>query len=246
MSELKLDVDQASEIKAMARRERGSNGSEWTNEKLKALCESKGLFGQLLDVLEDRAEIVGKKVETVALVVVEKVEVAAKKLSVWLRTKVGGLTKNEIVEKLDDVDAGNELMFKLSDWARDILGKEECAVTKKAEEADFVIVTPADLGFKENPTTDELFSEKKLAEHGLELCKPDDGPSLRLAYTNQSDGEWLPIAMKPIRDSGGCWHVFRLKRDGSRLWLSADYGAHPQFRWDLSDRLVFRSRKNQN
>lgn len=58
MSDLKLDVDQAGEIKAAFRRERGSNGSEWTNEKIKALTERKGLFGGVLDVLESRAAIV--------------------------------------------------------------------------------------------------------------------------------------------------------------------------------------------
>lgn len=58
MSNLKRDVDQAGEIKAAFRRERGSNGSEWTNEKIKALTECKGLLGGVLDVLEGRAAIV--------------------------------------------------------------------------------------------------------------------------------------------------------------------------------------------
>ena len=58
MSELKLDVDQAGEVKAALRREKGSDGSEWTNEKVKALTERRGLFGQVLDVLEGRAAIV--------------------------------------------------------------------------------------------------------------------------------------------------------------------------------------------
>lgn len=53
-----LDVGQAKEIKDALRRERGSNGSEWTNEKVKMLTERRGLFGHVLDVLEGRATIV--------------------------------------------------------------------------------------------------------------------------------------------------------------------------------------------
>lgn len=62
MSTLKLDVDQAGEIKAAFRRERGSNGSKWTNERIKALTERRGLLGGVLDVLEDRADIVPRLV----------------------------------------------------------------------------------------------------------------------------------------------------------------------------------------
>ena len=46
------------------------------------------------------------------------------------------------------------------------------------------------------------------------------------------------------RDSDGYWNVFNLKRNGSKLWLNTDYNANPQNRWNLSNRLVFRSRKS--
>jgi hypothetical protein len=57
MSELMLDVGQAKEIKDALRRERGSDGSEWTNEKVKALTERRGLFGQVLDILDGRLKV---------------------------------------------------------------------------------------------------------------------------------------------------------------------------------------------
>lgn len=57
MSDLKLDVDQAGELKAMFRRERSSSGTEWTNEGIKAFCERKSFGGQVLDVLLGFAEI---------------------------------------------------------------------------------------------------------------------------------------------------------------------------------------------
>lgn len=58
MSDLMLDVGQAAEIKAALRRECGSNGSSWTNEKIKVLTERRGFLGAVLDALEGRAAIV--------------------------------------------------------------------------------------------------------------------------------------------------------------------------------------------
>ena len=55
MSEIKLDVDQASELKAAFRRE------DWTNEEIKMLCERKGLLASVKRVLAGVAEVVLKK-----------------------------------------------------------------------------------------------------------------------------------------------------------------------------------------
>ncbi len=50
--ELMLDGGQANEIKLALRRE-----GPWTNEKIKMLCERRGLLGQVLEVLDGRSEI---------------------------------------------------------------------------------------------------------------------------------------------------------------------------------------------
>ena len=52
MSELKLDVDQAGELKAAFRRE-----GPWTNEEIKMLCEQKGFLTKVRQVLLNFAEI---------------------------------------------------------------------------------------------------------------------------------------------------------------------------------------------
>jgi len=57
MSDLKLDVDQAGELKAAFRRTRGSGGKEWTSGYIKKLSEG-NLLGSVLDVLDGRAKIV--------------------------------------------------------------------------------------------------------------------------------------------------------------------------------------------
>src|SRR3989344_2766904 len=51
MSEIKLDVDQASELKAAFRRE------DWTNEEIKMLCERKGFLGDVRQALRGYASI---------------------------------------------------------------------------------------------------------------------------------------------------------------------------------------------
>lgn len=64
--ELMLDVDQAGELKAAFRRTRGSDGSEWTNERIKKLSEG-SILGQILDVINGRSTImqIEKKVSEV-------------------------------------------------------------------------------------------------------------------------------------------------------------------------------------
>jgi hypothetical protein len=52
MSNLRLDVDQAGELKAALRRE-----GPWTNEELKMACERKGFFTQVRQILLGNAEI---------------------------------------------------------------------------------------------------------------------------------------------------------------------------------------------
>ncbi len=232
-----LDVSQAHELKLAFRRE-----GPWTNEDIKALSERKGLLRQVYDVLHGTAEIVVKAVAPVAEKITEKVEQVTKKFTVWIRAKVGGLTKAQIVEKLNGTDAGDGKTFQINEYAQNVLAKKECTITEKAEETEFATASPRDLGFTKNPMTKEFLADDFLAPFGLELCRPDDGPSLRRAYTDQPDGEWLPIAMKPIF-SGGDWGVFSLRRLGSGLWLRTGFSADPGARWALVDRFVFRVRK---
>lgn len=60
-----LDVDQAGELKRGFRRARGSDGSKWTNAKVKKLSEGKFL-GSVLDVLDGRARIIPVGVKQIA------------------------------------------------------------------------------------------------------------------------------------------------------------------------------------
>lgn len=61
-NDLMLDVDQAGELKRAFRRTRGSDGSQWSNEKIKKLSEGKFL-GAVMDVVDGRSQIVSVEKE---------------------------------------------------------------------------------------------------------------------------------------------------------------------------------------
>lgn len=131
----------------------------------------------------------------------------------WKTIRVGTFSYTKDIKS-----AFKAAKMTLGDWAVDILGKSELA---KAGEADveFVRVKVSDLGFS-GPTKlrDILAAGQK---QGLKLCLPEDGPAIRLSYTDQPNGEIVWLAMEPIEDSDGNWSVLCVNCNGSDLWLNA-------------------------
>jgi hypothetical protein len=66
---------------------------------------------------------------------------------------------------------------------------------------DLVVVSVAQLGFSKEASRAEIFARAK--ELGLQLCPPEVGPILRLQYPEQPVGEFLRIAMEPVRMANG-------------------------------------------
>lgn len=87
----------------------------------------------------------------------------------------------------DDVDA----MFK----ARAI------PLAHDRRDVDLVMLSVAQLGFPREGTRAEIFARAE--QLGLELCSPEVGPLLRLQYAEQPIGEFLRIAMEPVRMGNG-------------------------------------------
>ena len=56
------------------------------------------------------------------------------------------------------------------------------------------------------------------------------GPQLRLAYSDQSMGEWMVMATEPIHGPDGDLRVFRVARSWDARWLGTSYG-DPGFEW---------------
>jgi len=148
-----------------------------------------------------------------------------------------GLYKTADAYRKAMTDAG----MNVFSWTQRILW--HVATATEETDADLVVLSVAELGFKEGATYSGICA--RALELGLELCPAEVGPALRLAYKDQPLGEWLIIAMEAITDSAdGRLLVFRVRHGnrGRLWWLGANPG-HPHYFWTFEDRFVFVRRK---
>ncbi len=238
--ELMLDVGQANEIKLAFRRARGSNGTLWTPEKIKLLTEHNSLLGHTLDVLEGRAEVVGKGAPPV------RYEVAPEFLPIWKRFRVGGLDKTQLWVKL------KEASREVSDRGGKLFNHPNFTTSPEPKDVLFVKVNLEFLGFTKNQKTKdwlhkEFFADwsKRHLQDGwvMELCEFEDGPSIGYQYTTQPNGEILWVISEPLVVEGDAvvWFVERL--GGGKLRLASDC-AVPESEWFLDSGRLLRLRKN--
>ncbi|MBU1033012.1 MAG: hypothetical protein ABII13_00355 [Patescibacteria group bacterium] len=145
-------------------------------------------------------------------------------IGMWAHSKAG------LIRALKESD------FRVSDWAKDMLGHDAFTVALEEYELELVLTTVADLGFKEGATFRKICDRAKA--RGLELCPAEVGAQLRRQYQDQPQGEGLLIAMERITDSDGCPDVFIVEHDGDGLWLRSIDG-DPGDHWNPDDRWVF-------
>ncbi len=126
--------------------------------------------------------------------------------------------------------------MRISDYAKDILGKPQFTVTTEETEIDLVIVSVEKLGFKDGAKLKDIYARAK--EKGLQLCSNEVGPQLRLQYEDQPRYEWLVIGMEPISVSDGDLSLFYVGHDSDDLWLFTCY-VSPGRVWREDDRFVF-------
>ena len=159
--------------------------------------------------------------------------------------QIGGVPKDDLIEQ---VKAAHR---ELGSYATSMMNHKLFTTLDQQETITLIDLCPADLGFTENPTTDELLDEKRLTQwsaanldgYAIELCPAEVGPHFAVQYKGQPKGEVLWIAMERIPDSDGRPSVFDVKRrDGGALWLH-DGWARPGARWKLGGRILFRLRK---
>lgn len=139
--------------------------------------------------------------------------------------------------------------MKITDWAKDIMGKPAFTVANKEEEVILAEITVADLGFKDGATYAAI-CEKVVGtevsfegqDYIVELCPNEVGSQLRLQRPNQEKGEWLRIAMEPITDSDGDLRIFNVGHGDGYLWLSGSFG-HPDHVYRGGSHFVFCLRK---
>jgi hypothetical protein len=156
----------------------------------------------------------------------------------WRTIKIGtpGLRTADDFRKIfkaRGIDIGN--------GGNDILSKPEFTVAGQETELDLVIISVAELGFRNGARRDQIYDRAK--NLGLGLCPAEVGPQLRLQYVGQPNGECLLIGMEPIRDSYGILSVFDVVGDGSGPYLNSHSGS-ANFVWSVDSRWVFVFRKS--
>ena len=132
---------------------------------------------------------------------------------------------------------------RISDWGNDILGKPDFkkSIAPEEVEVDLCVATTKELTGKDVATTEEIFDViKRIGE----LCPAEIGPQLRLQYTDQPRGEWIRVAMEPIKDSdGGGLFIFNVARGSDDRCFSASL-INPEDRRTTNDCWVFVHRKS--
>lgn len=161
---------------------------------------------------------------------------SAEKFPVWKTIKLGTSLKTADGFR-KALNAGG---YRIGDWANDIFGKSTFTAAPKEIEVDLVVVSVAELGFKDGAYRKDIY--KRAQELGMNLCSPEVGPQLRLQYRDQPKGEWLLIGMEPISVSGGYLGVFSVGHGGDGLWLGSSCGRPDDF-WAAGHRWVFLRRK---
>jgi hypothetical protein len=99
------------------------------------------------------------------------------------------------------LNALDHTSIHVGDVARQMLGRPDFAVTAQQTEAQLVVLSPADLGFRDRAPLDAIYA--RAHDLGYELCSREVAVQLRMQYRNQRVTEFLDIAMEPIAiDSG--------------------------------------------
>lgn len=201
----------------------------------------KGVYENFNEVLDAVQAIIEGKTPVIPMLA------TIAKLTKWRSFMIGGSKKTLLLQRL-------QATFSVGDWARDLMGRDAFTTLSEKELIDTIILTPADFGYEEMPTTADLLDPTRLAEwskqnaerldgHVVELLPAEAGPHIREQYLDQPNGEILWIAMERIVDSDGGPRVFRVGRDGGGgLWLST-FWTDPDDQWGLGGRVVFRLRK---
>ncbi len=119
----------------------------------------------------------------------------------------------------------SDSQITVNSWANNMMSS--LALTQSLIDVDrereyrLVVLTTFQLTGKNSATTVEVFDGAQGL--GLEMCPAWMGLKLRLVYQNQSVGEWLRIAMEPIKDLKGDLSIFAVCHIHSGLYLYGHY-----------------------
>jgi hypothetical protein len=153
-------------------------------------------------------------------------------MGVWKSIQIGTFaSKRALYQVFEDADCD------IGDTAEEILVAPEFKLSGVATKLDLVATSVSELGItRENATLKNIYARAQTI--GLKLAVAEVGPQLRLQYFNQPIGEFLEIAMAPIRTRDGAFSIFNVANGGAGLLLLGE-NTNDDAEFDPSSRFVF-------
>jgi hypothetical protein len=143
---------------------------------------------------------------------------SAAQVPVWKRIAVG--TFRDLAALRGAMSA---LGCGVGNSADEIIGRPTFTLSGKKTEVELVAVSPAELGFTgETATLRNVYARAQLL--GLLLAPAEVAPQLRLQYLDQPIGEFLIMAMEPIRTWAGEPVILTVANGGAGLILIGQDG----------------------
>lgn len=127
--------------------------------------------------------------------------------------------------------------FQLGGWGDAVLNNVQLA--KKEKEINLHIASVRELTGKDEETNRKI--NEAIVESGYNLCPAEVGPQLRLQYTDQPKGEWIRLAMEPLKDSKGSLFIFCIDHDFAGKWLCGNNGHPDNINWTGDSLFLFTS-----
>ncbi len=151
---------------------------------------------------------------------------------VWKSVQIGTFaSKRALYQVFEDADCS------LGDTAEQILVAPEFKLSGVATKLDLVAASVSELGItRENATLKNIYARAR--KLGFGLAAAEVGPQLRLQYLGQPMGEFLEIAMAPIKTSDGAFGIFNVANGGAGLLLLGET-VSDDTEFDPSSRFVF-------
>ncbi len=162
----------------------------------------------------------------------EKPKPIAEPWSIWMTLTVTPSSRDHLLIRL--IQTG----FDINSKTRNLIlrgGPFRSSIGDKQYKVPLIQLKVGDLGFREYPTTQELFIRAR--RRGLDLCPGETGLHLALALGNELEG-LLWVASR-VYDSNHIPHSFCLERGlGSGLILTASQSTD-RITWPLARKVVF-------
>jgi hypothetical protein len=143
---------------------------------------------------------------------------------IWRSIQVGTFAnKGVLYGALEDADCG------IGDTAAEILVAPGFALSGTTMKLDLVAVSAAELGVTRGSVSlEDIYARAQ--NLGFVLAAAEVGPQLRLQYFDQPMGEFLDIAMAPVKMRSGKFSIFSVVNGGAGLLLlGEEVGTDTQF-----------------